>query len=71
VKQGCYFDQFIAINDNQSSNLPDIYVRSRQVKHTGEIEQVGGREKQRERIRGERDVALVKWGNGLGRNDHW
>ncbi len=30
------------------------------------IGQVGGREKQRERIRGEREVALVEKGNGMG-----
>jgi hypothetical protein len=31
----------------------------------------GGREKQREQIRGEREVALVREGNGMGRNDNW
>ncbi len=25
VKQHCYFNQFIAINDNRTSNLPSIY----------------------------------------------
>jgi hypothetical protein len=35
------------------------------------IGQIGGREKQREWIRGEREVALVERGNGVGRNDHW
>jgi hypothetical protein len=35
------------------------------------IEQVGGREKQREQIRGEREVDLVERGNSVGRNDHW
>ncbi len=32
---------------------------------------IGGREKQREWIRGERGVALVERGNGVGRNDRW
>jgi hypothetical protein len=31
----------------------------------------GGREKQREQIKREREVALVERGNGIGRNDHW
>jgi hypothetical protein len=35
------------------------------------IGQAGGREKPREQIRGEREVALVERGNGVGRNDHW
>jgi hypothetical protein len=35
------------------------------------IGQTGGREKQREPIRGEREVALVERGNGMGRNDRW
>jgi hypothetical protein len=35
------------------------------------IGQGGGREKQREQIRGEREVAFVERGNGMGRNDHW
>ncbi len=35
------------------------------------IGQVGGREKQREWIRGERKVEFVKRGNSVGRNDHW
>ncbi len=42
-----------SVNCNQSfstSNLPSIYVKSRQVKSTMEIGQTGGREKQRERI---------------------
>jgi hypothetical protein len=30
------------------------------------IEPIGGREKQRERIRGERDIVLVESGNGVG-----
>ena len=34
-------------------------------------EPVGGREKQREWIRGERKVEFVKRGNSVGRNDHW
>jgi hypothetical protein len=34
------------------------------------IGKVGGRERQRERIRGEREVALVERGNSVGRNDH-
>jgi len=33
------------------------------------IGQIGGRVKQREWIRGEREVALVERGNGVGRND--
>jgi hypothetical protein len=33
------------------------------------IGQIGGREKQREQIRGEREVALVERVNGVGRND--
>ncbi len=32
VKQRYWFNQFIAINDNQTSNLPSIYVKSEQVK---------------------------------------
>jgi hypothetical protein len=35
------------------------------------IGQGGGREKQREQIRGEREVAMVREGNGMGRNDNW
>ena len=35
------------------------------------IEQVGGREKQREQVRGDRKVTLVERGNGGGRNNHW
>jgi hypothetical protein len=36
VKQRCSFNQFIDINDDQTSNLPSIYVKWRQVKHTTE-----------------------------------
>ncbi len=46
MKQRSYFNQFIAINDNQTSNLPSIFVKSRQVKHTGgylwELPHAGG-----------------------------
>ncbi len=62
VKQHCYFNQFIAINDNQTSKLPSIYVKSRM----WGIGQGGGRERQTEQIRGEREVALVERGNGMG-----
>jgi hypothetical protein len=30
VKHHCYFNQFIAINDKHTSNLPSIYVKSKQ-----------------------------------------
>jgi len=56
VKQQFYFTQFIAINDEHTSNLPSIYVKS---KCRG-IGQERGRERQREWIRGEREVALVE-----------
>ncbi len=51
MKERCYFNQIIAINDNQTLNLPNIYVKSGQ----WGIGQRGGRERQRERIRGERE----------------
>jgi hypothetical protein len=35
------------------------------------IGQVGGREKQREWIRGEIEAVLVERGKGVARNDHW
>ncbi len=35
------------------------------------IGQSGGREKQREWIKREREVALVERGNGMSRNDCW
>ncbi len=35
------------------------------------IGQVGGREKQRERIRGEREAVLVERGKVMARNDCW
>jgi len=41
------------INDTGTSNLPSIYVKSRQVKHTGEYGQQE-REKQREWIKREK-----------------
>jgi hypothetical protein len=65
VPKRCYFNQFIVINDNQTSNLLSICMKSKQVKHTREIGQVGRREKQREQIRGDREVALIRRGNGM------
>jgi hypothetical protein len=40
------------------------------ITHPGRV-QMGGRKKLRERIRGEREVALVERRNSVGRNDHW
>ncbi len=47
VKQCCYSNQFIAISDNETSNLPSIYVKWRQVKSTGN--RASGRERETER----------------------
>jgi hypothetical protein len=52
VKQHCLFNQFIAINDNQTLNLPSIYVKSEQVKWKGELGREGReRERQSNKLR--------------------
>jgi hypothetical protein len=56
VKQFCYFNQFIEINDNHTSNLPIFYVNQRQVNHMGD------RASKRER---EGEVVLVERQNGM------
>ncbi len=52
------------INDDLTSNPPGIYVKLGET-YWG-IGRVRGREKQREQIRGEREAAFVKMGNGAG-----
>jgi hypothetical protein len=62
VKQHCCFNQFIMINDKSAKYLCEM--------KTGKtywgIGQVREREKQREQIRREREVALVERRNGVG-----
>jgi hypothetical protein len=53
VKQRCYFNQIIAINDNQTSNLPS------QIRTVGNRAKRRERETQRERIRGEIERSSV------------
>jgi hypothetical protein len=53
---------------NQTSNLPSIDVKYGQVKHTGEKGKWEGERNREERIRGQREVALVEKRNGMGRN---
>jgi hypothetical protein len=49
VKQHCYFNQFIAINDKSTSNHLTILANSRQVKLTGDQIKLG-RKRDRERM---------------------
>jgi len=60
VKQRCYFNQFFAINDDTTSNLSSIYVKSKQ----WGILQEGEREREmREWIKRERSTVSgkVRW----------
>ena len=69
MKQCCLFNQVIVINDNQTSNLPSIYVKCIQVKHTGEMGKWEGKRNREQQIRGEREAALVR--NGIGVGQKW
>ncbi len=45
-------------------------MKCRQVKHTGEMGKWEGKRNREQQIRGEREVALVEIGNGVGLNGH-
>ncbi len=51
MKQHCSFNQFIEINDDQTSNPPSIYVKWRQVKHTGDKGKLEGERNRENRFK--------------------